>query len=113
MLRMILEEAGYEVDDAENGAKGFERIAERTPDLVVTDIIMPEKEGLEVIATLRRDYPRVPIIAISGGGRLGPEDYLDLAGRLGADSVFIKPVDRDDLLHVVSELLERERAGAR
>lgn len=112
MLRMTLEGAGYEVDEASNGKHAFSRIAEKPPALVITDIIMPEKEGLETIAELRRDFPWIRLIAVSGGGRLGPEDYLDLADRLGADRIFVKPVDREDLLSSVRELLEASDAEA-
>jgi YesN/AraC family two-component response regulator len=73
--------------------------------VVVTDIVMPNKEGLETIVELRRNMPGVKIIAISGGGRIAPTDYLSIAKRLGADRVFAKPVERRALLDAVSELV--------
>ena len=75
-------------------------------DLIVTDLIMPHKEGLELITELRRDFPGVRIIAISGGGRLGPEEYLPIARKLGALHTLAKPFDRKDLLEAVEDVLE-------
>jgi DNA-binding NarL/FixJ family response regulator len=72
---------------------------------VITDLIMPEQEGLETITALRRDYPGLKIIAISGGGRIGPEAYLPAARELGADRVFSKPFDVQELAETVRELL--------
>lgn len=67
---------------------------------------MPDKEGLETIMELRRDFPEVKIIAISGGGRVKPEEYLDLADKLGAHRKLTKPFVREELLAAVQELLE-------
>ena len=75
------------------------------PDLVVTDIVMPEKEGIETIMELRALDPDVRIIAISGGGRINPEDYLSWAQKFGVQHTFTKPVDRDSLLAAVDSLL--------
>jgi len=79
MLRQILEREKYHVTEASNGKEGLRLYRENPADLVITDIIMPEKEGIEIIIELKRDYPDVKIIAISGGGRINPEDYLDIA----------------------------------
>ena len=81
-----------------------------TIDLVITDIVMPEKEGLETIREIRAVNPDVRIIAISGGGRIKPEDYLDWANRIGVDRTFAKPVRRVDLLKAVNDLLGVEVA---
>jgi DNA-binding NarL/FixJ family response regulator len=74
-------------------------------DLIITDLIMPEKEGIETIMELKKDFPDVKIIAISGGGRSKPESYLNLAKQLGAKRVFPKPIDREELLNAIRELL--------
>ena len=67
---------------------------------------MPEKEGIETIRDLKREFPNVKIIAISGGGRIGPDEYLNLAGKLGAHYTFTKPVERKELLRTVKKLME-------
>ena len=74
-------------------------------DLVITDLIMPEKEGLETIADIRRACSDMPIIAISGGGRLGPNDYLETARFIGADATLAKPFARTELINTVDALL--------
>ena len=74
-------------------------------DLVITDLIMPEKEGLETIADIRKSCADLPIIAISGGGRVGPMDYLETARFIGADATLAKPFGRQELITTVAELL--------
>ncbi len=106
MLKMTLERAGYEVMEAEDGNEAVQKFKESKPDLVVTDIVMPEKEGIETIMELRALNPEVQIIAISGGGRINPEDYLSWAEKFGVQQTFIKPVDRHLLLKSVAGLLE-------
>lgn len=105
MLRMTLEAAGYDADEAEDGRQAIRRQREKPADLVITDLIMPEKEGLETIMDLRREWPETKIIAISGGGRIVPTDFLWHAKRLGAAEVFQKPIDRKKLLGAVSSLI--------
>jgi CheY-like chemotaxis protein len=110
MLKQTFERAGYEVSMASNGAAGLRlydsKLSLLEPfDVVITDLIMPEMEGIETITKLRKSNPGVKIIAISGGGRNKPEDYLHLAQKLGAACTFTKPVDRDALLRKVSELV--------
>jgi len=108
MIKKMLEKAGHEVDLALNGREGMELLEINKPDLVITDIIMPEKEGLETIIELRKRYPELKIIAISGGGRFGPEGYLPGAKLLGADLVFQKPLDQKEFLEAVSKLLNEK-----
>jgi PAS domain S-box-containing protein len=105
MLRETLEHAGYDVADAPNGKEGIRLYRENPADLVITDIIMPEKEGIETIRELKRDFPEVKIIAISGGGRIGPDSYLKMAKGLGAQRTLTKPLERDELLKTVRELI--------
>ena len=92
-LRAILEDEGYSVTCAEDGRRGLEAFRKLSPDLVVTDIIMPEKEGIETIRELQSIWPEGPIIAISGGGRTGNTDYLRLARGMGANAVLMKPFE--------------------
>ena len=107
MIKKMLEKAGHEVDIALNGKEGTELFEKKMPDLLITDIIMPDKEGLETIFELRKKYPELKIIAISGGGRIGPEGYLPGAKLLGADMVFQKPLDQKEFLQAVSLLLNK------
>ena len=105
MLRHILEDPKYEVVGAPNGKVAMRLQRENPVDLVITDIIMPEMEGIEVIIELRKQYPDVKIIAMSGGGRMEPEGYLYMAKRIGADRVFSKPFLPEELLEAVEDLL--------
>ena len=105
LLKITLQRAGYEVEEASNGKVAGNVYRQNPTDLVITDILMPEMEGIETILELRRDFPDVKVIAISGGGRLGPDVYLDLANRCGVLRTFTKPIDREDLLTGVREAL--------
>jgi len=107
MLRMMLEREGFAVLEAENGEVGLRLIQESHIDLVITDLIMPEKEGLETIMEMRSAFPRLNIIAISGGGRAEPDGYLKMAESLGAARVFSKPLDRSELLDAVHDIIGR------
>ncbi|MCL2340184.1 MAG: response regulator [Proteobacteria bacterium] len=109
LLRQVMEWANYEVIEASNGREGVQQCRRQPPDLVITDLIMPEQEGLETIALFKKDYPQLKIIAISGGGRIGPEAYLPAAQELGADKVFSKPFDVRELAEAVKELLSHEK----
>jgi DNA-binding response OmpR family regulator len=105
LLRQVMEWAGYEVMEAGNGREGMLKQKRQPADLVITDLIMPEQEGLETITSLKKEYPGIRIIAISGGGRIGPDAYLPAARELGADRVFSKPFDVRQLASAVQELL--------
>lgn len=76
------------------------------PNLVILDIVMPDQEGIETLIQLRKEYPRLPVIAISGGGKIGPDNYLKLAKAFGADETFEKPVSNTVLLSAIRTLLE-------
>ncbi|MCX8043425.1 MAG: response regulator [Desulfobacterota bacterium] len=104
MLCKVLETEGYTVVRAENGAIGIKKFQEGGIDLVITDLIMPEKEGIETIRELKALDPQVNIIAISGGGILAPEQYLAIAKRLGVQRTFAKPFSRDEILAAVLQL---------
>ena len=107
MLRQALERHGHTVDEAADGREALQRFAQQQPDLVITDLVMPEKEGIETIQALRQKCPPLPIIAISGGGRVGPENYLSMAGQMGANRTFAKPFSLEEILTAVRELTER------
>jgi DNA-binding response OmpR family regulator len=109
MLRLTLNAAGFDVVEAQDGKIAMKLFhQDLTVDLVITDLIMPEKEGIETIIELRRDFPKVPIIAISGGGRIDPNDYLLLAKKLGAQITLEKPFSRKDIINAVNELITSE-----
>ncbi len=105
LLRQVMEWSGFIVNDAENGRKGMQIQRRQPADLVITDLIMPEQEGLETISLLKKEFPAVKIVAISGGGRIGPEAYLPAARELGADLVFSKPFDVKEFVTAVRGLL--------
>jgi DNA-binding NtrC family response regulator len=109
-IRAILREAfelhGYEVDVAQDGRAGLRLIRERSVDVVITDIFMPEQDGIETILELRRDFPGVKIIAMSGGGATGNLSYLPAAQQLGAVHSVEKPFDCLDVVATVQRLLE-------
>ena len=105
LLQQMMEWAGFDVLVAENGKIAMQMQSRQPADLVITDLIMPEQEGLETISWLKKDYPGIKIIAISGGGRIGPEAYLPAALELGADLVFSKPFDVQEVVDSVKNLL--------
>jgi DNA-binding response OmpR family regulator len=104
--RTILESEGYVVDEAGDGDIGIARAKSGTPDLIITDIVMPNKEGIEMIRDLRGRGYDGPIIAMSGGGRLDATEVLDLAGKLGADACIAKPFKKAELLAKVKACLD-------
>ncbi len=111
MLLQLLTNAGHSVCGAPDGRIGLELFQDKRFDLVVTDIVMPEKEGLELILGIRKQNKKIPIIAISGGGRMRPEGYLSLAQKFGADYTFEKPIDKERFLAAIRECLEENTAG--
>jgi CheY-like chemotaxis protein len=106
VLSEMLRLEGYDVQTAENGRQALDAALQQVPDLVVTDLIMPEQEGIETITGLREAYATLPILAISGGGRLGPMDYLETARFIGADATLAKPFGREQFIGTVRELLD-------
>ncbi len=104
-LRQILEGSGHTVVEAENGNNAFRVLEDVGADLVITDLLMPEKEGLETIGELRRSWPDVKIVAMSGGGRLNGRDFLDIARKLGAHDILSKPFGAKQLRDLVSNVL--------
>lgn len=105
VLKQSLEKAGHSVTEAGDGEKGVAALSGAAFDLVITDIVMPRREGIETIIEIRKTAPETPIIAISGGGRIGPENYLDAAVKMGATHVFAKPFDRAELLQTVERCI--------
>jgi len=108
MLSLMLEQEGYTVDTAENGEEGLSLVGRHTFDLVITDMIMPVKDGLKFIMELVRDYPDLKVLAISGGGAIKAERYLTMAGYLGDIATLEKPFKREVLLAMVKKLIASE-----
>ena len=105
LFRKILEKEAYEVIEASDGNEGIKIYRQDPVDLVITDIIMPEKEGIETIMDLRKESPDVKIIAISGGGLEEAEAYLEIAKKMGAAEALTKPIKNDELLNKIKDIL--------
>ena len=106
MLRTLFEKKGYSVEDASNGVEGYKLFLENPSNVVILDMLMPVKDGIETMISLKKDFPGVKIIAISGGGVVNPDVYLSLAQKLGADYTFQKPVEKNKLLSAVESLIQ-------
>ncbi len=103
LLEQMLQLAGHDVAVAGNGKEGLEQIRRQPVELVITDLFMPEKEGLETIQELRRDFPNIAIIAMSG--EPGMPSLLGIAKRFGAVKTIEKPFDRTEMMAAVEEVL--------
>ena len=108
-IELALRRSGFGVDCAADGIEGIETYRHVMPDLVITDIVMPRRDGIGLIAELRRTDPKTPIIALSGGSILGRIQLLDQAARLGANATMSKPVALADLIAAVRRCLEVAR----
>jgi YesN/AraC family two-component response regulator len=106
MIRLILERAGYAVIEAADGVEGIRRFRETSVNLIITDLIMPNKDGIGMIIELKKEFPGIKIIAMSGGGLNRPEGYLRGAQKLGAACTLSKPINRQELLRAVKDTLE-------
>ncbi|MFA8451258.1 MAG: response regulator [Bacteroidales bacterium] len=109
ILSNFLEQAGYNTLKARNGIEGIELYGKYFPDMIITDIIMPKKEGIETIMEIRELDPYIKIIAISGGGDIGPKTYLNTALFLGADAIAEKPIDYLDFMKTIQFLFSKEK----
>ena len=105
LLWNCLSSEGFEVITAENGNEGIKAIEEYQPDLVVTDIIMPERNGIEVVMYLNLYYPDTRVIAMSSGGTISAQDHLINIEKLGADFALKKPFSSEELLSAISNVM--------
>jgi DNA-binding response OmpR family regulator len=105
LLRQLFEQTGYEVCEACEGKQGLDLFIKESPDLVITDLIMPGEEGLETIKKIKKIKPDAKILAISGGGIGSARVYLSLALKMGAAHVFEKPFDPKEMLTIVQNML--------
>jgi CheY-like chemotaxis protein len=108
----VLVREGHEVIEAQDGKVALGLVQSQPPDLVICDLFMPEMDGVEVLRELRRDYPELKVVAISGGAYEGKVQLLDVAKGLGAVAVLKKPFELAQLLSVVQGVLEGGEAGS-
>jgi len=106
MLKLMLEREGYEVVEAPDGVEGIKVYRQNPADLIITDLIMPNKDGIGMIIDLKKEFPDVNIIAMSGGGLNKPDGYLKGAKKLGAACTLTKPIDREEMLKAVKDILK-------
>lgn len=109
VMRRILERSGHDAMEAVDGVEGMRLVRESPPDLVVTDLLMPEKDGIETIQELRAEFPHIPIVAVSGAGRIEEGGPLLDAHLYGADASLAKPFSAAELIEIVTLVLS-ERA---
>lgn len=100
-LAIQLTDLGYRVVQADDGDSGLEVIERERPAVAIIDILMPGKDGLETITAIRRVHPKIRVIAVSAGGRVGPRIYLDLARQVGADATLVKPLTAERLRQAI------------
>ena len=107
LMKVILEQSGYEVELAEDGQAGLAVQRARPADIVITDIFMPNQDGIETIAQFRRDFPQLKLIVMSGDAKLVKDSAHFLTAReMGAHGVLSKPFDEDELLRVIRDVLK-------
>jgi len=106
MIKRMLESEGFEINLASNGNEGLEIFNKIPVDLVITDIVMPEKEGLETIREMKRIRSDLKIIAVSGGGKISADNYLETAKIFGASKIIEKPFTKNQLIAAIQEMME-------
>src|SRR5579862_4829058 len=106
-LELMLEDHGFRVLTANDGVRGLRVFLEQRPAAVLTDIVMPEQDGIGTIMEMRRERPGAKIIAMSGNGRVGKLDFLTMARKLGADATFEKGRNASELVQLLKEMLRR------
>lgn len=105
MLRKMLKDLSEEILEAENGEQALEICQKQNIDLIITDIVMPKKHGIDLIMDVKKSFPNLPIIAISGGGGVtGRFDYLEIADLLGVKNILHKPFESSDLKNIVNNI---------
>ena len=105
MVRAVLNDPEYSFSEAFNGTEALEILEKEEFDLIITDVIMPDCDGIELVMTVRKKLPDIKVIVMSGGGRVRADHYLNLAEKLGAARVFEKPFNTAELRETVKELL--------
>jgi CheY-like chemotaxis protein len=111
MIRLMLERAGYSVAEASDGIEGIRCYRQTPADLIITDLIMPNQDGIGMMLELKKEFSSAKIIAMSGGGLNRPEGYLRGAQKLGAVCTLSKPINRQELLRAVKDALKSQTAS--
>jgi YesN/AraC family two-component response regulator len=102
LVRNLLREENFEIEEATNGIEGLEIVRQQHIDLIITDIVMPKMEGIELIMNLRHDFPNIKIIAISGGKPY----YLYVAKKMGIEGIFTKPLNHQLFLNTIRKVIQ-------
>ena len=111
MVTAMIESVGYEVIEAENGLEAYDICKKIPVDLIVTDIVMPDKNGIDLIMTLKKEYPDLPVVAISGGGGItGRFDYLEIAKLVGAQNILKKPFSMGEIRSLIANALNNKES---
>lgn len=109
MVTNTIASVGYEVIEASSGAEAYDACKETSIDLIITDVVMPDKNGIDLIMEVKKEYPDLPVIAISGGGGItGRFDYLEIAKLVGAKNILKKPFTTTELRSAVDNILNNE-----
>jgi DNA-binding response OmpR family regulator len=103
----LLDLAGFACEEAEDGDQALEALRREPADLVVLDMLMPTKDGIEVLIEIRKAWPKTRVLTISAGGLMSPGQLLHLSEGLGADATMVKPLRRGEFLATIRELLDR------
>jgi len=111
-IRTVLEAAGYDVDEAQNAFEGLKLQKTHLYDVVIVDLIMPQKDGLETIKDLKTIYPDLPVVAISGGGLIVRKNFVGAAKLFGANAILTKPFGGEELLSTMSQIFPRQSSVA-
>ena len=107
LIANMIEPLGHEVVVVTNGVEAIKVCKDTTVDLIITDIVMPDKNGIDLIMEIKKEHPDTPVIAISGGGGItGRYDYLEIAKLVGANNILKKPFNMGELRSLVSETIE-------
>ena len=107
-MQLLLESAGYRVFCAADGGEAIKLLARQSFDLVLTDMLMPGSDGIELLSSIRKSRANTRVLAMSGGGMIGVADYLKVAKKLGAHGVLEKPFTSEMLLSTVADLLKKQ-----
>lgn len=110
-LRKVLERSGHTISEAENGVAALRRLESEAADVVVSDLYMPEMDGIELLIRLREAWPEARFVAMTGGGHVPGDELLERAHSLGADALLAKPFTVEELVQTVERILSEERGA--
>ncbi len=111
ILSRVLRKQGHAVFEFDGGEGIVKNVIDLNPDVIITDILLPKKDGIQVISSVRKVFPELPIIAISGGGKVGNIEYLELALKLGANEAIAKPIMNSKFIKTFEEVVALSKQG--